>query len=105
MQEDEYVSFLLAVPGGVAVGPLLGICVKLETESAMPQRASQRASARWYVVQVATGREESLCRLIERLAPEGALEECFTPRYATEMTFRGFRSCSIGTIITRRARG
>ena len=55
----------------------------------MPQRASQRASARWYVVQVATGREETLCRLIERLAPEGVLEECFTPRYATEMKMRG----------------
>ena len=30
-----------------------------------------------------------MCRLIERLAPEGSLEECFAPRYATEMKVRG----------------
>ena len=44
--------------------------------------------SRWYVIQVATGKEEAMCRLIERLAPEGCLEECFAPRYATEMKVR-----------------
>lgn len=45
--------------------------------------------ARWYVIQVATGKEEGMCRLIERIAPEGVLEECFSPRYATQMKVRG----------------
>lgn len=30
-----------------------------------------------------------MCRLIERIAPDGVLEECFSPRYATQMKVRG----------------
>lgn len=48
-----------------------------------------RRRARWYVIQVATGKEEGMCRLIERIAPEGVLEECFSPRYATQMKVHG----------------
>lgn len=44
---------------------------------------------RWYVVQVATGKEEAMCRLVERVADEGTLEECFTPRYETQKKVRG----------------
>ena len=55
----------------------------------MSQRTPRVAGPRWYVVQVATGKEETMCRLIEHLAPEGCLEECFAPRYATEMKVRG----------------
>lgn len=43
----------------------------------------------WYVVQVATGREEAMCELIERVAPDGVLEECFTPRFETQKKVRG----------------
>ncbi|WP_455137472.1 antiterminator LoaP [Thermophilibacter sp.] len=45
--------------------------------------------ARWYVVQVATGKEATMCELIQRVAPEGVLEECFTPRYQTQKKVRG----------------
>ena len=55
----------------------------------MSERAARGVLPRWYVVQVATGKEEAMCRLIERLAPEGSLDECFAPRYATEMKVRG----------------
>ena len=55
----------------------------------MSQRVPRAAGPRWYVIQIATGKEEAMCRLVERLAPEGSLEECFAPRYATEMKVRG----------------
>ena len=55
----------------------------------MAARSEGAQSPRWYVIQVVTGKEEAMCRLIERLAPEGSLDECFTPRYATEMKVRG----------------
>lgn len=61
-----------------------------ETEtSEMTASRTGRRAARWYVVQVATGKEERLCELIERVAPEGALEECFSPRYETQKKVRG----------------
>lgn len=44
---------------------------------------------RWYVIQVATGKEEAMCRLVERVAEEGTLEECFCPRYETQRKVRG----------------
>lgn len=44
---------------------------------------------RWYVVQVATGKERAICELIERVAPEGSLEECFSPSFETQMKVRG----------------
>ena len=50
----------------------------------------------WYVVQVATGREQTVCSLIERAAHEHLksgngpiLEECFSPTYQHERKFRG----------------
>ena len=55
----------------------------------MAERSMSARVPRWYVIQVVTGKEEAMCRLIERLAPEGSLDECFSPRYATEMKVRG----------------
>lgn len=52
-------------------------------------QGAQHAAAPWYVVQVQTGREETLCRLIERVAPEGSVVECFTPRFATQNKRKG----------------
>lgn len=47
------------------------------------------AAASWYVVQVPTGAERKLCDLIERVVPEGAVEECFSPQYATQIKRAG----------------
>lgn len=44
---------------------------------------------RWYVVQVATGKERAICELIERVAPGGSLEECFSPSFETQMKVKG----------------
>ena len=55
----------------------------------MSERTRGAGVSRWYVIQVVAGKEEVMGRLIERLAPEGSLEECFSPRYATEMKVRG----------------
>lgn len=43
----------------------------------------------WYVIQVATGAERRFCSLIELLSPPGAVEECFSPRYATQIKKAG----------------
>lgn len=51
--------------------------------------AIKSRAPRWYVVQVATGKEETLCGLIERVAPKGTLEECFSPRYETQKKVKG----------------
>ena len=54
--------------------------------------------ADWYVIQVQTGREVQTCEEIERVCTEGALkderlqgllEECFTPRYITQVKLHG----------------
>lgn len=45
----------------------------------------------WYVIQVATGSEETMCELIARVAPPQALKECFYPRYETLIKLRGRR--------------
>lgn len=55
--------------------------------------------AGWYVIQVQTGREQAMCRLVERAAAEADLlsdidgsqlvEECFSPRFVTEHKFDG----------------
>ncbi len=49
----------------------------------------------WYVVQVLGGKEEAMCRLIERMvADEGVLQECFTPRYETQKKICGsWKTC------------
>ncbi len=39
---------------------------------------------KWYVVQVAAGRENATRDLVERLVPPEALEECFVPSYEAE---------------------
>ena len=39
----------------------------------------------WYVVNVPTGKESALCKVIERIAPEGAVRECFSPLYSTQI--------------------
>lgn len=54
----------------------------------MPVIKSGRGS-RWYVIQVATGKERAICELIERVAPEGSLEECFSPSFETQMKVKG----------------
>lgn len=44
----------------------------------------------WYVIQVAGGREEAACRLIERHAEPGSCDEVFVPRYrAVRQSARG----------------
>ena len=43
----------------------------------------------WYVVQVTGGTEERMAELIESVATPGVLEECFLPRYQTEIKVRG----------------
>ena len=43
----------------------------------------------WYVIQVTTGAERRFCSLIELLSPSGAVEECFSPRYATQIKKAG----------------
>ena len=43
------------------------------------------AEAPWYVVNVPTGKETKMCQVIERISPEGAVIECFSPRYATQI--------------------
>lgn len=57
---------------------------------AMPREEEEAmAAVSWYVIQVPTGAERKLCDLIEHMAPEGAVEECFSPRYATQMKRAG----------------
>lgn len=46
-------------------------------------------AARWYVIQVATGKEDAMCDLICRVAPEGVVEECFSPSYDTQRKVKG----------------
>ena len=56
----------------------------------MPREEEEAmAAASWYVIQVPTGAERKLCNLIEHMAPEGAVDECFSPRYATQMKRAG----------------
>lgn len=43
----------------------------------------------WYVIQVPTGKEETMCRLIERAVGSRIVSECFTPKYATQKKVRG----------------
>lgn len=43
----------------------------------------------WYVVQVTGGTEERMAELIQSVAAPGVLEECFLPRYQTEIKVRG----------------
>lgn len=43
----------------------------------------------WYVVQVTGGSEARMARLIEDVASPGVVEECFLPRYETEIKVRG----------------
>ena len=47
------------------------------------------AVSSWYVVQVPAGAERKLCDLIDRMTPEGAVEECFSPRFATQIKSAG----------------
>lgn len=59
---------------------------------AMPREEEEAmAAVSWYVIQVPTGAERKLCDLIARMAPEGAVEECFSPRYATQIKREGER--------------
>lgn len=44
---------------------------------------------KWYVIQVARGREEAMASLLERVVSPGVLDECFFPQFQTEMKVRG----------------
>lgn len=44
---------------------------------------------RWYVIQVSTGKENAMCELILRVAPERTVEECFSPSYDTQIKVKG----------------
>ncbi len=55
-----------------------------------PKRTPQGGDASvWYVVQVTGGSEARMARLIEDVATPGVVEECFLPRYETEIKVRG----------------
>lgn len=43
----------------------------------------------WYVIQVMGGREEAMADLIGRTVSSDVLNECFYPRYETEIKLRG----------------
>lgn len=43
----------------------------------------------WYVIQVLKGREDAMAGLIARVVPESILDECFVPKFATEIKVRG----------------
>lgn len=43
----------------------------------------------WYVIQVASGSEERMAHLVQSVAGPEVLEECFVPRYSTELKVRG----------------
>lgn len=43
----------------------------------------------WYVIQVPTGKETAMCQIIQRVAGNDVLKECFTPRFATEKKVKG----------------
>lgn len=43
----------------------------------------------WYVIQVMKGAERSMAALISRVVPSTVLDECFWPKYATEIKVRG----------------
>ena len=43
----------------------------------------------WYVIQVMSGKEEAMRRLLGRMVPRSLLADCFTPRYETQMKVRG----------------
>lgn len=43
----------------------------------------------WYVIQVTSGKEEQLAARILQVVPVSVLQECFYPRFATEMKVRG----------------
>lgn len=48
----------------------------------------------WYVIQVLKGREQAMGELISRVAADGLLDECFSPRFATERKVQGrFEPC------------
>lgn len=62
------------------------------TRKAVVRMASTNKACKksnWYVVQVFKGREEFMAGLITRVAPASVLEECFYPRFATEIKVRG----------------
>lgn len=48
-----------------------------------------KSVAGWYVIQVPTGKEEALCQTVQRVAGPTLVNECFTPRFATEKKVRG----------------
>ena len=43
----------------------------------------------WYVIQVINGREDVMRERIERMVPEGAMQELFYPQYQTEIKVHG----------------
>lgn len=43
----------------------------------------------WYVIQVINGREDVMRERIERMVPDGAMQELFYPQYQTEIKVHG----------------
>ena len=43
----------------------------------------------WYVIQVINGREDVMRERIERVVPQGAMQELFYPQYQTEIKVHG----------------
>ena len=54
----------------------------------MPQRP-RRQEKRWFVVQVARGKEQAMAELLGRVVPGAILDECFFPQYTTEIKQQG----------------
>ena len=58
-------------------------------------RSREAVGTVWYVVQVTTGREAAMAKLIERIVPRDLAGECFSPEYETERKVRGeFQTCT-----------
>ena len=52
-------------------------------------RTQRRSAKRWYVVQVARGKEQAMAELLSRVVSPSVLDECFFPQYVTEMKQHG----------------
>ena len=67
----------------------VAVAEPLPTSEFRIKREMTSSGSKWYVVQVATGRERAMCELIGRVAPKGLVGECFTPRYQTQKKVKG----------------
>lgn len=63
------------------------LTVKYARAASMQDMADRKE--RWYVIQVLSGKEESLCELILAAAGRSLVGECFCPSFATQKKIKG----------------